>query len=700
MRRNDVGAILLAVGMLPCVLGAAPAAPSFFEVEKTIQEIRQAWAKPGATAQPHAPGWNAFFDALQAELRTWTNAQNERDQLASLNRIYKMSVALEGINWEPAARVREGLRAWLRPRVKVAWAERRLIEAVEGLPETSDGAAKTNRERWIDYVNTDLGASLRNYDRAETVAQRQEALRRVHTALNALHTNVKASPWVPTVELRNALDDLFNLPNLDIAADTPTLAPFLAHDVAVTGPVTHKGYTSQVTAGQKTGFGLLPSRDGIAFYNSQLMTSVTPVWDFNNQMASDPQGKRATKLYHFDATTTDTSELTVTAVLGNQGLSLYQSYKHNTNALICSEKTEGHGLGRAVAALIGMNQAKINQKVYDGAIGRIREGVITDSIEVGGEKMAEEQAKVNQKIREYIPGNHTLTIRNLLIASLMLSSQPQEALIGGFLQWKGAEDQMGAYAPQPASFQTPDPGVSADLHLTSIMTSLARGYLQSPTARDVQNLMVVTHKIAPNTPPSKGIDVSQNVDYPTFLKAVETSRAAKDPKVIAVRVKRPGHSPEFAADANGYLVALVHDFVLEVPAPEQATRGGLFGAPAQVYRFSAPQAEFVISFKVSPQTQKEPVRLSGRIESFDPGPQAKVYAVNEDETKAEPLTVFTTTVALSAFRSKLQGQPIDIPLSNLKLQGFAIKAVSPLDPSGWIRAQLVRTSSSPEAGVR
>ena len=101
MQRNRFWAVLLAVGSLGSALGAAPAAPSFFEVEKTIQDIRQDWAKPGAAFQPNAPGWNAFFDALLAELRTCGNAQSEGDQLVSLNRIYQMSVALEGVRWTP-----------------------------------------------------------------------------------------------------------------------------------------------------------------------------------------------------------------------------------------------------------------------------------------------------------------------------------------------------------------------------------------------------------------------------------------------------------------------------------------------------------------------------------------------------------------------------------------------------------------------
>jgi hypothetical protein len=169
---------------------------------------------------------------------------------------------------------------------------------------------------------------------------------------------------------------------------------------------------------------------------------------------------------------------------------------------------------------------------------------------------------------------------------------------------------------------------------------------------------------------------------------------------MAIRVKRPGRSPEFGADAQGHLVALVHDFLLEVPAPKQAVGGGLAGPPARVYRITAPNAEFVISFKVEGQTEKAPLRLSGRVEAFDPGPGARVYAVNEDESKAQALNAFTSQIVLGVFRSRVAGQPVDIPLSNLQLRGFAIRSVSPLDPTGWIRVDLDRTSASPAAGIQ
>jgi hypothetical protein len=394
----------------------------------------------------------------------------------------------------------------------------------------------------------------------------------------------------------------------------------------------------------------------------------------------------------------DWSELTIIAALRPDGLHLWPAYAHAVDAAISALPQPGRGLGRFIAALVGFNQNKITQKVYEGAIGQIRQNVVTEAQELGQEKANEAAAAQNARLAKNLAGNDVLVIQDLEIERLRLRSTPLFALIGGSLQWRGLPTHVGADSPQPPQLAVPESGVTADLHLGSVLTNLAQGYFQSDAVRSVENLMIVTKKIPPDAPPQQGIVWTQNADYPTFLKAVETARAAKDPKVVAIRIKRPGRAPDFAADARGDLVALVHDFLIEVPAPEQSAQAGsMSGPPAKVYRITAPKSEFTISFKITPESQKTPLRLAGRIEAFDPGPGAKVFAVNEDENKAVPLTTFTAAFVLGMFRAKMQGQPVDVPLSNFKLKGFVINSVSGLDPSGWMR--LVLTPKPGEIGV-
>ena len=166
---------------------------------------------------------------------------------------------------------------------------------MRNLPPSSDSTVVANRQRWVDFVENDLGQALSQYDGATTVVQRQAALDRVHKALRSLQTGNQQVAWQPSWDLQSAVNDLFNQPNLDVTADVNIVSPIFDQNLVTTGPVYRKGYWSQVTAGPKTGFGLLPSDDGIAFYNSQLLTSVTPITDFQRQIASDPRaaGRRS-----------------------------------------------------------------------------------------------------------------------------------------------------------------------------------------------------------------------------------------------------------------------------------------------------------------------------------------------------------------------------------------------------------------------
>ena len=685
---------------LGVALGAAPAAPSYQLVESAIARVRSDWAKPGVAADPNAPGWNALFDALLRDLRTYATATTDADRLTALGRVHQESLALRSVSWRPAAQVHEALRTWLEPRVRVAWAERRLLNWVKGLPQAADSSVKGNRERWLQFVGEGLGQALQKYDAAATVADRQEALRSVHAALDALQSRNQAVPWAPSIDLQSALNGMYNQPNMDVSVDVGTLSPAINVNLVTSGPITRKGYVSQVTAGPKTGFGLMPSDDGIAFYNRQQLTSVTPITDFQRQVMSNQQGKRAAKLYYFGATTSDTSELTIVTVIRSTGLQILPSYRHNVAADINTTPQDSGKLGRAVASLVGFNQTKITRMAWENAIGQIRSNVETEAMEEGLERTQHEAAVRNATLAQYLIGGNRVAFRNILIEGLTLRSRPENALIGGKFGYVNAKEQFGADAPQPPSLNRPDPGVSADLHLSSVMANFLRGYIESDAVKEVHNLMIETRDVAPGTPPKDGVKVTRNVDYPTYFRAVESAQAANNPKVAAIRVKRPTAPPDFGADSQGNLVALVKDFQLDVPAPPQMAKGGVAGPPARVLRIVSPRAEFAISFRVSRKSEQEPLRLTGRIESFDAGPAGRVYAINEDENQATQLNAFAGRFVLVGFGTKLQGQPIDLPLSDVQMRGFAIQSVSPLDPSGWIRVNLVRTSASPGAGIQ
>lgn len=696
MRRFGWKSLVLA-GLMAAGLGASPAPPSYQRVASVIERVRADWARPGVAADPNAPGWNVLFDTLLKDLQAYSTATTEHDRLVALNQVYQLSVALYGVGWAPAEEIREELREWLRPRVRIAWAGRRLVDTLQGLPAAATADVQGNRDRWRSFVDSDLGKALRAYDASATVADRRKGLDGVHRALDALQARNQSFPWNPSLELQSAVNDLFSLPNFDVSADLSTVSPLFNVNLVTDGWVYRKGYWSWVTAGQKTGFGLMPSDDGIAFYNKQMLTSTTNIHDFQNQIASDQRGRRAAKMYQFGATSTDNQELTVVTMIRNTGLELYPSFGHAIGLDVGSTPQGGGGLQRAIAGLVGFGQPRITQMVQQNALTQLQPRMVQEAAEMGWEKTSAEAAQRNVTLRQYLVGNNRLVFRDFLVEGLSLRSRPENILASGLLTYSGAPRQMGADAPQPSTLAAPDSGVSADLHLGSLLSNVSEGYLKRPEVQSVQNLMVQTSEVPPGAPPSQGAKVTRNVDYPTFLKSVDAAAAANNQKNLTLRVKRPTQPPEFAADAQGNLVALVHDFQIEVPAPKNAAGGA--APPAKVYRMTSPLAEFAIAFKIEPGTGTEPMRLVGRVAGFDPGPGGKIFAVQDDEAKAQPLTAFTTALVFGVVRARLQNQPINMPLNNLQLNGFAVRSVSPLDPSGWIRVVLDRTASVPTASA-
>jgi hypothetical protein len=696
MERLQLMRLTGSIGIICTILGAAPAPPSYLGVERTIANIRQSWSSPGSPPQPNQAGWEVLFDALQSDLKAYAKADSETSRLEALNRIYQISNALGTVSWSQAGELRNETRQWLRPRIRLAWAARRLSDMVEALPASTDPGIQANRSRWIDFVHNDLGNALRDYDAADTVSRRQTALHGVHESLRLLQEGNQSRPWSPSWELQAAVNDLFNRPNIDVAADVNTVSPLFNANLVETGPVYRKGYWSQVTAGPKTGFGLLPSDDGIAFYNKQTLVSVTPITDFQNQIAADPQGQRAVKLYQFSATSYDWSELTITTVLRPSGLTISPSSTHNIDAAICAAPTEGGGLGRGIAALIGMNKDVITQKVKDGALPRLQQQIPVEAQEEALERIAKETAERNADLRtKGLVGNDTVAVNDVIIKQLSLRSRPDGVFVGGLFEWRGAPGQLGADSPQPPSLAaTFEPGVTADVHLGSLLTSASSGLYERDQVRSVQNLMITIKDAPAGSPPADAVKIARNVDFPTYIKAVDESRKPGS-KANVLRLTRPAHAPEFSADAKGNLVAIIRDLQIEVPAPESEAKGGVVGAAAKIYRIKIPQGEIALSYKVE-TVPGNPPRLNANVADFNPGTNPQVLAITDDETKAVPLSRFSGSLVLGGIGGRLRSRPINVSLDQLHLPGFSIRSVSPLDPSGWVRVGLEPNPNSPQ----
>src|ERR1700722_17334050 len=93
---------------------------------------------PGAPPQPNQAGWDALFDAVQSDLKAYDKAESDASRLETLDRVSQISNSLGSVAWTPAATLRGELTQWLRPRIRLAWAARRLSETVQALPASTD----------------------------------------------------------------------------------------------------------------------------------------------------------------------------------------------------------------------------------------------------------------------------------------------------------------------------------------------------------------------------------------------------------------------------------------------------------------------------------------------------------------------------------------------------------------------------------
>src|SRR5262249_7843060 len=156
----------------------------------------------------------------------------------------------------------------------------------------------------------------------------------------------------------------------------------------------------------------------------------------------------------------------------------------------------------------------------------------------------------------------------------------------------------------------------------------ASGLWLRPEVQSVQNLMIVTKAVPPGAPARDAVTVKRNVDFATYLKAVDLARQARDPIGTALRVFRPAPPPEFGSDARGVLVVLVRDFQAEVPAPNPQAGGAVIGVPAKVLLIKVPLAEIVLSYQFDTSSPSAP-RLRGKIEEFNLGTNPDVRAIND-----------------------------------------------------------------------
>ena len=72
----------------------------------------------------------------------------------------------------------------------LSWAEYRVLEALQGLPES----ASEKRNKWTSYIEEVLRPSLHDFEAADTVTNRLQATDRLQAALGRFRRTTRRGP--------------------------------------------------------------------------------------------------------------------------------------------------------------------------------------------------------------------------------------------------------------------------------------------------------------------------------------------------------------------------------------------------------------------------------------------------------------------------------------------------------------------------
>jgi hypothetical protein len=680
MRCSGWGSTVLVLSLCGPAFGQSTPPPSYSEIDAAIGQIEKQWQGLDTAASPDGSGWAGLFATLRGDLKAYATASDADSRVAALNRLHKTAASLDSTPWQAAAQLRDDLRYWLAPRITLAWAEyQTLAQNAKGTPE---------RERWTDYIEKTLRPAVGALEGARTADERAQAVDAIDEVIHTLQAKDSLPLNAKSDTLLAALSGLYLQPNLEITIDHSALSSFiLPRGIVEAGPIFFKGQWSYVTPGPVQGIGFSPTADGIQVVVRQSLTSITPIRGFEQQMeAADPRAQQATSMYHFAATSRDDAVLTMVALfrLGT-GLQMAPGYEHAVNAAITTTPVPGAGMKRFIASLIGQGQRRITDKVYEQSITKMRDSVAANARELSTIRTTESAARLNAQIRPYILDGRTVGIDRMGVTDLRLFTAGDHATaLGTLYSFDGPKLQRATFA-QPRRLNSFQPGITADLHLPSVLANLVQGAYQNPEVQNTTSIQIEATAGAPDAknPPT----ITRNVDFPAYLQSVQSGVPEGKPATI-VRLMKPSRPPEFSVGTNGDLIVLVSDFQLDVPAPTQVA-GGIAGSPpASVYRLKSPLAKIGLGLYLDRSNPAVPPALKAKVTSINLEPNSSVLAIQQDEAAATALNPLMARVVTTAFGTRVVGQSFDLPISALNRPDISLIDISPLDPSGWFRLVL------------
>ncbi len=682
---------------------ASEATPTTWAITEAVGRGRAILSEDQSIPESVAASWTTFFNGISGDLETLATTTDASERQRLIQRLNRAGESAQSSGWQPAASVAIAIAEWTQPRLKLSDSFQKLRNGVQGASTTASSNA------WLTFTQ-ELERTLLAFDSAESVAERLTASKQLAIQHRALEETLRAHPWPPGVEVDDAMARLFGRPNLTATADLSIIRPFLDRDPVEAETIFFKGQTSYVTPGPRTGFGLLANPHGIEFYNSQYSYSTTPIAGFQEQVASRQEGRLIARFYQFSATAFNTNHVEVFALLTPEGLSLTPRNSPSITASFDAQPQPGHvphivGTSLSVA---GFDRDRILEQVEEQALPELRQETAQGTDELSQYKAAEEAAKQNAELRQYLIGNQTLQfptreltiLDGLALTQLQLASDPSRVSGSGLLRFLGSSDQMGSTFPKPEQLRVPGPGATIDLQLNSILNNAINSFYQRPEIAQIENLLV---SLMPSETEGDApiVNVERNASYAAFLKTAEQLK--ENPDALTIRLFKPAEPPQIVVDRNGDLTLVIRNLVIEVPAPDNFNLGGeLFNrnAPSRdvkAIRFEFGRFELNTKLQVTPTKNGQSLSLKGGVSGFDlGGRETTVSTLGAEESDAQQLNLVYRSGALAIVIEQLRDRTFseEISLSG-QLPGLLINSISEINPTGWIRISVVRDASRP-----
>lgn len=585
-----------------------------------------------------------------------------------------------------AANVAYALNRWVTPRLQ---AMEYGIAARDAVKRGDNWVTDEHRKIYSELVEP-LAVALEQYEAADKTSLRVDARERIRSLTQELERRGRSVAWPDADQIIATIKSRWEAPNFLLTVSAEGLRPLLDRGIVNNEAIIFKGRTSYVTPRERYGYGLIPTPDAISFYIQQAMTSVTPVTDFEQQVANNQGGRILTRAYNLSNTIQNDSILTMSVAVRPSGVAMTPSYQNNVRPNLGIGPRSGGGLTRAFMGMAGMNQQRIVDEIYSRSIGQIQSETEINSKELGQQRADEGAAKINQTLAQYRRGPNTFGYEKIVAEQLNVRTEPTHIHAEARLLY----DRPGTQSIGPLDIAPPlDPVdsryITTAIHIPNLMENLATNFFLELAEKGTSTIAFMPDNDgdgALEIDIQTGQDLLQNAvgESIRITKAPKDAKLAPGSPFAAITISQGKLVPHFTMDDKGHLVMMLKSFKMDIAAPALAllSEGRMGGA----VRIDSPGAELDMEIINLPATDTQQERLALKVHSFQLDPRSKIYAYTEAGKEPAELSAFKKAAVLAGASAFLSSKPIDLPLDALKIgDKISVVKVAPLGKLGWFQ---------------